>query len=299
MPAGAILRFVEEHTVHVEGVGDVCSLAAFDFARHGNAKYGAPSSAPKVGGRRHAACRRECTAVASYSHAAALAVPASRPGLQGFLCSACLCTCVQAARSRQGKMEKSFLGFAAAYPQWEPPEGAPRQFLAQLAAQSQQLAAGAGGAGAGLARGGGAAASALLLQQQLQGPPGGAASLAASQQLLQGWLGRYQKGGPGSSGIFASAELPEPAGWGSPPAAAHLHQQQQQPPPQQQQQPQHGLGLAQLQAGLGWGPLGVGMAVGEAAERVAISQLLLQVCGRFFVGAPTRMRGGWGWISCC
>lgn len=29
--AGAILSFVESHTVHIEGVGDVCSLAAFDF----------------------------------------------------------------------------------------------------------------------------------------------------------------------------------------------------------------------------------------------------------------------------
>lgn len=34
----------------MEGVGDVCSLAAFDFARHGNAKYGAPAEAPKVRG---------------------------------------------------------------------------------------------------------------------------------------------------------------------------------------------------------------------------------------------------------
>lgn len=49
-PAGAILRFVEEHTENVEGVGDVCSLAAFDFGRHGNAKYGAPAEAPKVWG---------------------------------------------------------------------------------------------------------------------------------------------------------------------------------------------------------------------------------------------------------
>ena len=42
---------------------------------------------------------------------------------------------VQVARSGQGKMEKSFLSFAAAYPQWEPQGGAARQFLGVVAAQ--------------------------------------------------------------------------------------------------------------------------------------------------------------------
>jgi hypothetical protein len=31
LPAGAVLSFVEQNTTYVEGVGDVCSLAAFDF----------------------------------------------------------------------------------------------------------------------------------------------------------------------------------------------------------------------------------------------------------------------------
>ena len=44
----AILSFARDFTVHVDGVGDICSLAAFDFARHGNLKYGSPSNAPKV-----------------------------------------------------------------------------------------------------------------------------------------------------------------------------------------------------------------------------------------------------------
>ena len=42
------------------------------------------------------------------------------------------CSCMQAARSRQGKMEKSFLSFAATYPSWEPDSMA-KQLLASLA----------------------------------------------------------------------------------------------------------------------------------------------------------------------
>lgn len=45
---GAITRFVKDFTAHVDGVGDVCSLSVFDLQRHGNSKYGAPSSAPKA-----------------------------------------------------------------------------------------------------------------------------------------------------------------------------------------------------------------------------------------------------------
>jgi len=46
--APAILAFLRDFTVRVDGVGDICSMAAFDFDRHGNAKYGSPSQAPKV-----------------------------------------------------------------------------------------------------------------------------------------------------------------------------------------------------------------------------------------------------------
>ena len=44
----AILDFVRDHTVFVEGVGDICSLANFDFEKHGNSKYGAVTHCPKV-----------------------------------------------------------------------------------------------------------------------------------------------------------------------------------------------------------------------------------------------------------
>jgi len=45
-----ILAFVRAFTVHVEGVGHVCSLALFDFERHGDVRYGAPVNG--VGGQR-------------------------------------------------------------------------------------------------------------------------------------------------------------------------------------------------------------------------------------------------------
>ncbi|KAJ9533597.1 hypothetical protein QJQ45_026663, partial [Haematococcus lacustris] len=76
VPAEAITCFVADFTVHVEGVGDVCSFAAFDLQAHGNVKYGAPAT---LGGP----------------------LP-------------------KAARTRQGKLEKSLLTFVATYPTWEP-----------------------------------------------------------------------------------------------------------------------------------------------------------------------------------
>ena len=50
LPASAhnILTFVRDFTVRVEGVGDVCSLAVFDFEHHGNARYASPVDAPKA-----------------------------------------------------------------------------------------------------------------------------------------------------------------------------------------------------------------------------------------------------------
>ncbi|KAF9580646.1 autophagy protein atg9 [Lunasporangiospora selenospora] len=37
-----VIDFFREFTVHVDGVGYVCSFAVFDFRRHGDVKYGAP-----------------------------------------------------------------------------------------------------------------------------------------------------------------------------------------------------------------------------------------------------------------
>ena len=54
--APALTQFVRDFTTRIDGVGDVCSLAAFDFNRHGNSKYGSPTLAPKVRGQPVPAC---------------------------------------------------------------------------------------------------------------------------------------------------------------------------------------------------------------------------------------------------
>lgn len=46
--AGDIVAFVRDNTAHMEGLGDVCSLAGFDLGRHGNPRYGSPVDCPKV-----------------------------------------------------------------------------------------------------------------------------------------------------------------------------------------------------------------------------------------------------------
>ena len=45
--ADDIIQFVRQFTTNKSGVGDICSLSAFDFNRHGNKNYGAPSHAEK------------------------------------------------------------------------------------------------------------------------------------------------------------------------------------------------------------------------------------------------------------
>lgn len=40
-----IIDFVKDFTVHVDGMGHVCSFALFNFSKHGNVKFGAPAPA--------------------------------------------------------------------------------------------------------------------------------------------------------------------------------------------------------------------------------------------------------------
>lgn len=77
-----IIDFVKDFTVHVDGIGYVCSFALFDFSKNGNTKYGAPV-VPST-----------------------LAAPASSK--------------VKDMVSNDGKMEKSFLNFKASNPDWIP-----------------------------------------------------------------------------------------------------------------------------------------------------------------------------------
>ncbi|MCO5613542.1 hypothetical protein L7F22_067819 [Adiantum nelumboides] len=43
-----ILQFVRDFTVHIDGVGNVCSLSVFDFEHHGNQNYGSPFHTDKA-----------------------------------------------------------------------------------------------------------------------------------------------------------------------------------------------------------------------------------------------------------
>ncbi|KAI0306296.1 autophagy protein Apg9-domain-containing protein [Multifurca ochricompacta] len=92
--APAIVDFFREFTVHVDGLGYVCSFAVFDFQRHGNVKFGAP-------------------------------------------------TTVSDARlmSNDGKMEKSFVSFKAAHPEWMPADPTGSLYLSRIADLSARRAA--------------------------------------------------------------------------------------------------------------------------------------------------------------
>ncbi|KAI0780544.1 APG9-domain-containing protein [Trametes elegans] len=84
--APAIVDFFREFTVHVDGLGYVCSFAVFDFQRHGNIKFGAPT---QVNDERW--------------------------------------------MSKEGKMEKSFLNFKAAHPDWTPNDPSGSLYLSRMA----------------------------------------------------------------------------------------------------------------------------------------------------------------------
>ncbi len=92
------------------------------------------------------------------------------------------------------------------------------------------------------------------------------------QHQHQGWPGRFQPPQKASSGIFASAELADAGGaagaaWGPATRTTPHHVQHMQHAQQQQQ----------VLAGNLLGPLLGGAAGCDAAERVAFSQMLLQV----------------------
>ncbi|KAL4244893.1 Autophagy-related protein 9 [Abortiporus biennis] len=84
--APAIIDFFREFTVHVDGLGYVCSFAVFDFQRHGNVKFGAPTT-----------------------------------------------TTDERLMSKEGKMEKSFLNFKAAHPEWMPTDPSGSLYLSRMA----------------------------------------------------------------------------------------------------------------------------------------------------------------------
>ncbi|TCD67283.1 autophagy protein atg9 [Steccherinum ochraceum] len=84
--APGIVDFFREFSIHVDGLGYVCSFAVFDFQRHGNVKFGAPATVSD----------------------------------ERFM-------------SKEGKMEKSFLNFKAAHPEWMPSDPTSSLYLSRMA----------------------------------------------------------------------------------------------------------------------------------------------------------------------
>ncbi|KAG0369691.1 autophagy protein atg9 [Gamsiella multidivaricata] len=110
-----LIDFFREFTVHVDGVGYVCSFAVFDFKRHGNVKVIMVKS-------EKGKCIWYHPTKHSYLRSTVLTqygAPADAMTDRRFV-------------SNQGKMEKSFLNFKQNNPDWEPnnPEGS--MYLSRL-----------------------------------------------------------------------------------------------------------------------------------------------------------------------
>jgi autophagy-related protein 9 len=103
--AGAIIDFFREFTVHVDGVGYVCSFAVFDFRRHGNLKSGESPLSPG----------------SANGHAPSIGVKGKdwRGG------------------ANEHKMEKSFLHFKATHPDWQPADPSSSIYLDRLVGMHQ------------------------------------------------------------------------------------------------------------------------------------------------------------------
>jgi autophagy-related protein 9 len=106
--AGAIIDFFREFTVHVDGIGYVCSFAVFDFTRHGNlgpTGAGAGANVATVG------------TVKSPSSPSMDVRQVDRGREQG---GHGLGLHADRLRANENKMEKSFLHFKATHPDWQP-----------------------------------------------------------------------------------------------------------------------------------------------------------------------------------
>jgi len=107
--AGAIIDFFREFSVHVDGVGYVCSFAVFDFRRHGNLAPGENPLSPGALQPQSDTTRQP---------------PASGKKKAEW-------------RSNENKMEKSFLHFKATHPDWQPSDPASSVFLDRLVGMHQ------------------------------------------------------------------------------------------------------------------------------------------------------------------
>ncbi|ODO03086.1 hypothetical protein I350_05931 [Cryptococcus amylolentus CBS 6273] len=117
--ASEIIDFFREFTVHVDGVGYVCSFAVFDFSRQGNVDLEAEDlHRPETGADRMGLQAQNTIPSAPLS-------PRLSNRGQGNR--------TRDRSSNEIKMEKSFLHFRATHPDWQPSDPNPSVFLDKLA----------------------------------------------------------------------------------------------------------------------------------------------------------------------
>lgn len=114
--APAIIDFFREFTVHVDGLGFVCSFAVFDFQRHGNVKVRFRSHSPLT-----------CVFASHHIHDCSLTLDVrDQFGAPTTVKD-------EKLMSKEGKMEKSFLNFKAAHPEWMPSDPSGSLYLSRMA----------------------------------------------------------------------------------------------------------------------------------------------------------------------
>lgn len=132
--AGSIIDFFREFTVHVDGVGYVCSFAVFDFRRHGAFKAsepGAPASPNVLITPQDQVKQGTIPAPSSgqtYSGPGRVYPPITSPTTRAR---------GRDWRANENKMEKSFLHFKATHPNWQPSDPASSVFLDRLVGMHQ------------------------------------------------------------------------------------------------------------------------------------------------------------------
>ncbi|KAK8858925.1 hypothetical protein IAR55_003156 [Kwoniella newhampshirensis] len=110
--AGAIIDFVREFSVHVDGVGYVCSFAVFDFRRHGDSTSNPTANVANGVANGH---NTDLPRTPLSPNAILRSPRANRDW-----------------RANENKMEKSFLHFKATHPDWQPTDPSSSMFLDRL-----------------------------------------------------------------------------------------------------------------------------------------------------------------------
>lgn len=125
--AGAIVDFVRDFTIHVDGLGYVCSFAVFDLGRHGDARVGGIY----LDRRTHRLLILVPDLIAQRAqYGAPVQIPVET-GTNDSYGEVDESTRRRYA-SNQGKLEKSVLGFKAANPTWVPQDPATSLYIERM-----------------------------------------------------------------------------------------------------------------------------------------------------------------------